>query len=216
MWSVLTTTKGGEKREEFSWPPSLHTAFPLQPHLRFLCFSFANSRSCRPSPLLIEGLVLRATPSGLSGYAPTSPNEQTGIWAARGDQPYWTTFLCHSSPPAQGNQRPGCQAWFGEIFSSRLPPPLPTPLPPPGPGSCKGTFRPAKWQGCRGQSGQLQATSGNNFFCSALGVCNFLSCLPAAFHWSYPWGSAFPVALSWPMCMYVYVCVCVRQRMALC
>ena len=96
------------------------------------------------SPLLGEGLVLRATPSGLSGYAPTSPNEQTGIWAVHGDQPYWTTFLCHPSPPARGNQRPGCQAWFGEIFSSRLPPPLPAPLPPPGRGSCKGTSRPAK------------------------------------------------------------------------
>lgn len=62
-------------------------------------FSFANLRSCKPSPLLSEGLVLRATPSGLSGYAPTSPNEKTGIWAARGDQPYWTTFLCHHHPP---------------------------------------------------------------------------------------------------------------------
>lgn len=118
------------------------------------CISFPAAReifglsSCQPrillSPLLSEGLVLRATPSGLSGYAPTSPNEQTGIWAVHGDQPYWTTFLCHPSPPARGNQRPGCQAWFGEIFSSRLPPPLPAPLPPPGPGSCKGTSRPAK------------------------------------------------------------------------
>lgn len=30
-------------------------------------------------------------------------------------------------PPPQGSQRPGCQAWFGEIFSSRPRPPLPTP-----------------------------------------------------------------------------------------
>ena len=202
MWSVLTTTEGKkEKKKEFSWPPSLHTAFPLQ----IFGLSFAKPPVLL-SPLLSEGLVLRATPSGLSGYAPTSPNEQTGIWAARGDQPYWTTFLCHHPPPpGRGNQRPGCQAWFGEIFSSRLPPTLPTPLPPPGPGSCKGTSRPAKWQGCRGQGRQLQATSGNNFFCSALGVCAIFSPVSLL-----PFSGAIPGVLL-PLLPYpgphVFVCV---------
>ena len=181
--------------------------------VRFLSFFFFLFFAKLPvllSPLLSEGLVLRATPSGLSGYAPTSPNEQTGIWAVHGDQPYWTTFLCHPSPPARGNQRPGCQAWFGEIFSSRLPPPLPAPLPPPGRGSCKGTSRPAKWQGCRGQGRQLQATSGNNFFCSALGVCAIFSPVSLL-----PFSGAIPGVLL-PLLPYpgphVYVCVCVWDR----
>lgn len=67
--SVFPGTKEN-KREGFGWAPLLHAAFPPELLVSFLCLRFAQPQPQQTGPPFRDGLDLRATPSGLSGYPP--------------------------------------------------------------------------------------------------------------------------------------------------
>ena len=116
-------------------------------------------------------------------------------------------------PQAQGNQRPRCQAWFGEIFSSRPRLPLLVPHLLLVLAAARGPLDLLS-DGAVGAGGQLRIASGNNFLLCFRNWCNFLFCLPAAFLCGCPpLGACLP---SYPSLLWVCVCVCVWQRMGLC
>ena len=111
-------------------------------------------------------------------------------------------------PQAQGNQRPRCQAWFGEIFSSRPRLPLLVPHLLLVLAAARGPLDLLS-DGAVGAGGQLRIASGNNFLLCFRNWCNFLFCLPAAFLCGCPpLGACLP---SYPSLLCVCVCVCVAE-----
>lgn len=96
-----------------------------------------------------------------------------GIWGTHEHQPYWTTFLCHPSPRLRAirglDAKPGLGR-FSPAGPDRPCPPALLPIL----AAARGPLDLLSDGAVGASGGQLQSASGNNFFSSALGVCEIL------------------------------------------